>query len=955
MLFAESISGTCGAVGDGSNLQWTLDNRVLTISGTGKMRNYNVTVDAPWYLYRYNIDTILVQNGVTSIGSYAFKYVQAESIYIASSVTEIDYDPFWNCSRFKKMVVDPANNRYDSRDNCNAINETETNTLIRGCETSIIPNSITHIGDGAFSDCTYMRCITIPENITHIGKDVFCDCAYLDTIIWKAKRCSDFTDTCTPFWRVRTICDIRSQITSFVFGNNVEYIPAYLCYGLSNVDNIYIPCSVQTIGENAFGGCNTSTSTISNILPDTIICHRGAEICDNNNDCQMFYESGTFTRTYKTIDGCDSIVTRNIIIRPDTTFLPEITINKGEWFSPSGNYEYRYVDSFEESQWSGYYNEYASQEFISSFMYSGSQTDTWFYFNLQFDCERYRREHGTCDELTQQEFETWYKSHFHEYASECPEGVECEKTAVDGERLYSSKIYENIYTTSSGCDSVVIRNVNVEGPIDTVKIEGLCYALDKTNQSASVIHNRQRFSYESMAFRNEYSGNIVIPDSIWWKEKYWPVTSIGDSAFQESEVESVIVPKFVEYISKDAFLDCSQLKYIQLRNDACQLESSCYFRKIDWSYYYIYYYGGLNSRDAVLVYVPFGSLRTYQAAYNDLNFHVIKTENIQSSVNATSVVISFGDTEEQRHIVSCGVVDGEEFLDNKAELHGLEPNREYKDIEFYINTFEGDCEIIMPSFKTSALILETQPSKPVSSTTAILLANTNMADIETSCGFEWKRNDAPADMDGTKAYCPVANGTMAGRLKGLNENTYYKYRAFYQSSAGNMYYGDWQYIFTGDNIVEFEPILYTYEAVSVKENEATLKGYALAGSDDFTEQGFEYWAESRVQQEGRMARRVSAALGEHKTITASGISMKATLTGLDAGTVYKYRTYAKLGNQTIYGSEMSFTTKGEYTGSEDINNIPCTPVVSSRKILRNGQILILRGDKTYTLQGQEVK
>ena len=288
------------------------------------------------------------------------------------------------------------------------------------------------------------------------------------------------------------------------------------------------------------------------------------------------------------------------------------------------------------------------------------------------------------------------------------------------------------------------------------------------------------------------------------------------------------------------------------------------------------------------------------------------------------------------------------------------------------------------------------------------------SDAEVNCGFEWKRENAPDAMAGTKVYCPVANGTMAGRLKGLKDDVYYKYRAFYQSTAGNTYYGDWQYIFTGDDAVEFDPVMYTYAASAVTETEATLKGYALAGSDEFTEQGFEYWAESRVIPEGANhapARAYQNAIGEHQSVQATGISMKVTLTNLDEGTVYKYRTYAVVNGAKVYGAEMSFTTRGEYlytvtfvdydgtilssdkvhygtaaTAPEDpsrdgynfagwdkdYSNVTddltvtaqytvstalpqATTDSSVQKFIRDGQLFIQKSGKTYTIQGVEVK
>lgn len=357
-----------------------------------------------------------------------------------------------------------------------------------------------------------------------------------------------------------------------------------------------------------------------------------------------------------------------------------------------------------------------------------------------------------------------------------------------------------------------------------------------------------------------------------------------------------------------------------------------------------------------------------------------------------------------------------EFAGNVLEYIGLEPNSKYDDVPLFIKTIAGDYDTIHYSFTTSALELITQESKAVSSNTALLFAHTNISGAEVNCGFEWKRNDAPADMAGTKVYCPVANGTMAGRLKNLNPDVYYKYRAFYESSAGNKYYGDWQYIFTGDDAVEFDPVMYTYPASAVTETTATLKGYALAGSDEFTEQGFEYWVEVRiipVNANNAPKRAYRSAVGEHMTVAASGISMKVTLTDLDEGSVYKYRTYAVVDGQKVYGEEQSFTTRGEYLytvtfvdydgsvlGTDKVHygeaatapndparegynfsgwdidfsavtdDITVTAVYSIAtalpdtqqqesvhpiKLIRNGHLLILRDGHTYTVHGQKVR
>ncbi len=424
---------------------------------------------------------------------------------------------------------------------------------------------------------------------------------------------------------------------------------------------------------------------------------------------------------------------------------------------------------------------------------------------------------------------------------------------------------------SEECGDSIVKNITINQY--GMKVGGMYYLLNETNHTATLTYRGTSYS----DYSGEYSGNITIPKTITFDGKEYQVTGINSSTFNGCNSISTITMESETPISM--------------------------------------YSSGLSSN--CIIYVPYGSSNAYKSAsgWRNYTIHVINPSHVTTTTGATSAKITLGNTDEAKHISSCGMEGGEEeFAGNIIEYIGLEPNSEYANVPLFIKTKEGDMDNTTVSFTTTALELTTKPSKPVSSTTAILLAETNMSDAEVSCGFEYKRNDAPDDMAGTKVFCPVASGQMAGRLKNLKDDVYYKYRAFYQSTAGNMYYGDWQYIFTGDVAVEFDPILYTYGATVVKENEATISGYALAGSEDFTEQGFEIWAESRVNGGANAPRRMPAALGEHFFVQASGISLRrVTLTNLDAGTVYRYRVYGKVGDQYYYGTEQSFTTTGTYT------------------------------------------
>ena len=168
-------------------------------------------------------------------------------------VTSIGYEAFADCSSLTTITVAEGNAKYDSRGGCNAIIETNSNTLIAGCSTTIIPEGVTSIGDRAFYGCSSLTSITIPEGVTSIGEWVFANCSNLTAITLPEGVTSIGSDAFRE-------C---SSLTAITLPEGVTSIGERAFYGCSSLTDVYCYAEeVPTTQTNAFNNSNIENATL---------------------------------------------------------------------------------------------------------------------------------------------------------------------------------------------------------------------------------------------------------------------------------------------------------------------------------------------------------------------------------------------------------------------------------------------------------------------------------------------------------------------------------------------------------------------------------------------------------------------------------------------------------------------------------------------------------------------
>ncbi len=236
-----------------------------------------------------SLKEVYIPEGVTEIGDGAFQSCSELSvIHIPGSVVKIGASALDECPNLNKIIIDPENTVFDSREDCNAIIETETGTLIQGSNLAFVPQGVTKVGDNAFSGFNGITEVSIPESVTDIGEKAFHLCSGLRKVHIpnSVKHIGEDAFKSCP-----VILEGTTQIDDFSF-SGVEF------------SEVVIPSSVTKIAEDAFAFCkNIKAITVS---PEN--------------------------KSFDSRDGCNGIVdtaTNVLILGCENTVIPEGVIEIG--------------------------------------------------------------------------------------------------------------------------------------------------------------------------------------------------------------------------------------------------------------------------------------------------------------------------------------------------------------------------------------------------------------------------------------------------------------------------------------------------------------------------------------------------------------------------------------------------------------------------------------------------
>ena len=338
----------------GKNATWSLVDGVLTISGTGKMYDYSNPANsalaaAPWHDLADSVHTVIIEDGithigawafdacdidngvtisdsVTSIGDCAFRATSLQSVTIPAGVTSIGDGVFGYNYVIREIIVDERNENYIVENG--TLYDIEKTTLLccanRNVESFVVPSTVKKIGTLAFCNCKYMSKITVPEGVQTIGNAAFWDCDAI-TSIHIPSTVTYVADSAFSMMQKLETITVSASNPYYTVVDNVLYDrnkTTLLRYAPQKTDTSFVvPQSVTRIDSGAFSDCE---NLVSVFIPESVISI-GWDVFENCTALTDVNIPSRITELNSTFAGCSSLenitIPYGVVSIGDTAFL----------------------------------------------------------------------------------------------------------------------------------------------------------------------------------------------------------------------------------------------------------------------------------------------------------------------------------------------------------------------------------------------------------------------------------------------------------------------------------------------------------------------------------------------------------------------------------------------------------------------------------------------------------